>query len=197
MILEAHSNQTTSPRNAFEARALPLQGYLYSKALQLTRNGADADDLLQDTLVLGLRKFHLFREGTNLKAWLARLLFNLFVSGYRRKRSRPDGVPLDSVAAVVTDESFIDQSMGMESLNSDQLEAHPEVLENISQELKHGLQDLDPRYRSVLLLSTLGDRSYQDIAKELSVPVGTVMSRLSRAKSHMREYLAANPAMAG
>lgn len=196
MILEVQSNQSTSPRSAFEAAALPLQDFLFAKALKLTGNPADADDLLQDTMILGLRKFHMFRAGTNLKAWLARLQFNLFVSSYRRKRNRPDGVRLDDIGDTVTDRSVGEQSFELESLSADQIQAHKELSENISEELKHGLQELDPRYRAVLLLSTIGEKSYQDIARDLAVPVGTVMSRLSRAKSHMRQYFAAQPAFA-
>lgn len=194
MILEAQSNHTTSPRNRFESAALPLRDFLYGKAVKLTGNATDADDLLQDTFMLGLRKFHMFREGTNLKAWLARLQFNLFVSSYRRRRNRPDGVRLDDVGDTVTDRSVNAEFQGLESLDPATLTATHNFVENLSEEVKHGLEELDTRYRDVLLLSTIGEKSYQDIADALHVPVGTVMSRLSRAKSHMREYFASQTA---
>lgn len=192
MILEAQSNHSTSPRTSFEQAALPLRGFLHVKALKLTGNASDADDLLQDTFMLGLRKFHMFREGTNLKAWLARLQFNLFISSYRRRKNRPDGVRLDDIGDNVTDKSVSDVFQRMESLDPAQLTADARFTESLSEELKQGLEELDVRYRDVLLLSTVGDKSYNDIAAKLQVPVGTVMSRLSRAKSHMREFFAAN-----
>lgn len=197
MILEAESNQSTCPRNRFEAAALPLRDFLYSKAVKLTGNPNDADDLLQDTFVLGLRKFHMFREGTNLKAWLARLQFNLFVSHYRRRRNRPDGVRLDDVGDVMTDRSVSHGFGRLESLSGAELAQDQALLESLPGELKHGLEELDPRYRDVLLMSAVGEKSYQDIANALCVPVGTVMSRLSRAKAALREYLADMPALAG
>lgn len=196
MIFEAQSNHTTSPRNRFESAALPLRDFLYSKAVKLTGNATDADDLLQDTFMLGLRKFHMFREGTNLKAWLARLQFNLFVSSYRRRRNRPDGVRLDDVGDCVTDRSVNTEFQGLESLDPETLTTTHSFVESLSEEVKHGLEELDTRYRDVLLLSTICEKSYQDIADALHVPVGTVMSRLSRAKCHMREYFASQPAFA-
>ncbi len=196
MILEAQIDSTVPPETSFESAALPLRSFLFSKAMKLTGNATDADDLLQDTYMLGMRKFHMYRKGTNLKAWLARLQFNLFVSGYRRRRNRPDGVRLVDVGDTVTDKSFTNKFEGLESLQAQEISSSEVFVENLSQEMKHGLDDLDTRYRDVLLLSTVGEKSYQDIANTLRLPVGTVMSRLSRAKSHMREFFANNVASA-
>lgn len=190
MIFEPYSNAGVQDHSDFESAVMPLMPYLVNKAVHLTGNAADADDLVQDTYMLGMRKFHLFQPGTNLKAWLSRLQFNLYISSYRRRRNRPDGVRLDDVGDVVTNKSVWGVREGLESLSPAELVQEPSFHEDISEELKHGLNELDQRYRDVLLLSTVGDKSYQDIAETLNVPVGTVMSRLSRAKSHMRQFFA-------
>ncbi len=190
MIFEPYTDTGIQTDSNFEAAALPLMPYLFNKGLHLTGNAADADDLVQDTYMLGMRKFHMFQPGTNLKAWLSRLQFNLYISSYRRRRNRPDGVRLEDVGDVVTNKSVWGVREGLESMAPADLVLEDSFHENISQELKHGLSELDQRYRDVLLMSTVGDKSYQDIADTLNVPVGTVMSRLSRAKSHMRQFFA-------
>ena len=177
-------------RRAFEEAAMPLMTYLFARGIVLCGNPADADDLVQDTMALGLRKFRLFKPGTNLKAWLSRLQFNLYVSSYRRRRNRPDGVALDDVLDYAGEEPAA-AGEDLRNMAPDMLAAHDGFNEGLSQEIKHGLGELDRRYRDVLLLNTIGEHSYQDIAHRLRVPVGTVMSRLSRAKAHMRKYLAA------
>ena len=188
MISEIRQVSTRRDRNAFEEAALPLMDYLFFKALKLTRNHSDAEDLVQDTYALGLRKFHMYEAGTNLKAWLARLQFNLYISQYRRRTKRPDGASIAGMEETVRDRSHVkDDTELMEMLPSD-LAHNDEFMHRLPREVREGLSVMDERYRDVLLMNVVGERSYKDIAESLSVPVGTVMSRLSRAKAFLRSY---------
>lgn len=188
MVIDSYTGH--HHRSTFEAAALPLMDYLYGRGLMLCGNPADADDLVQDTMVLGLRKFRMFVPGTNLKAWLSRLQFNLYISGYRRRRNRPDGVMLDETMDAAGEPGPVSSAESFRFMPPGELAACEDFNESLPQEIKHGLAELDTRYRDVLLLSVFGEQSYQDIADRLQVPVGTVMSRLSRAKAYMRQYLA-------
>lgn len=174
-------------RNAFEAAALPLMDYLYFKALKLTRNANDAEDLVQDTYTLGLRKFHMYEEGTNLKAWLSRLQFNLYISQYRRRRKRPDGASIAGMEETVRDREHVEHDAELLEMQPDEMLHTDSFIENLSNGFRGGLAEMDERYRDVLLLNVVGEKSYKDIAETLHVPVGTVMSRLSRAKAFLRE----------
>ncbi len=105
MLRDNEHDDGRRDRAAFEKAAVPLMNYLYAKALKLTRNPNDAEDLVQDTYTLGLRKFHLYEPGTNLKAWLSRIQFNYYISQYRRKKKRPDGVSIAGMEEMVEDQS--------------------------------------------------------------------------------------------
>jgi RNA polymerase sigma-70 factor, ECF subfamily len=190
MISEINQKVAKSDRNAFEEAALPLMDYLYFKAIKLTKNQNDAEDLVQDTYTLGLRKFHLYEAGTNLKAWLSRLQFNLFVSQYRRRRNRPDGASLAGMEETARDRDHVDHDLALLEMHPKDLVESEYFAENMPVEIQEGLREMDTRYRDVLLMNVVGEKSYKDIAASLKVPVGTVMSRLSRAKAFLREYFA-------
>jgi RNA polymerase sigma-70 factor (ECF subfamily) len=192
---ECHTNGRTD-RNAFEAAALPLMDYLYFKALKLTRNANDAEDLVQDTYTLGLRKFHMYEAGTNLKAWLSRLQFNLYISQYRRRRKRPDGASIAGMEETVHDREHIAHDADLLQMRPQEMLRNDSFIENLPNEFRSGLAEMDERYRDVLLLNVVGEKSYKDIAETLHVPVGTVMSRLSRAKAFLREYFESQPTAA-
>lgn len=177
-------------RSEFEVAAVALKDYLFGRALMLCGNASDADDLVQDTFALALRKYRAFQPGTNLRAWLSRLQFNLYISGYRRRRNRPDGVALEPAMEPSGQPQPMANSEGYRFMSPAELAGDADFNEGLAQEVKHGLHELDTRYRDVLLLSAIGEKSYQEIANQLRVPVGTVMSRLSRAKAHMRKHLA-------
>lgn len=169
--------------------------YLYAKALKLTKNPNDAEDLVQDTYALGLRKFHLYQPGTNLKAWLSRIQFNYFISQYRRKKKRPDSASIAGMEDAVRDREHVDYDPALLDMDPQELLEHEAFMETLSAELRSGLTELDERYRDVLLMNVIGQKSYKDIADVLSVPVGTVMSRLSRAKAALRAYFGNEPAV--
>jgi len=190
MISEINQSVGRSDRVAFEAAALPLMGYLRFKAIKLTGNQNDADDLVQDTYALGLRKFHLYEPDTNLKAWLSRLQFNLYVSQYRRRRARPDGASLAGMEETAPDREHVNHDIALLDMSPEEMATSKYFAENVAAEIKQGLSEMDARYRDVLLMNVVGEKSYKDIAEQLAVPVGTVMSRLSRAKAFMRQYFA-------
>lgn len=192
---EKHIDDGRRDRAAFEEAALPLMNYLYSKALKLTRNPNDAEDLVQDTYTLGLRKFHMYKPGTNLKAWLSRIQFNYFISQYRRKKNRPDGASIAGMEEIVGDREHVDYDPELLEMEPDEMLKHEAFMDQLPSELRNGLSELDERYRDVLLMNVIGQKSYKDIAEGLGVPVGTVMSRLSRAKAAMRAYFGNEPAL--
>ena len=188
MISDEQQNTSARNRTAFEDAALPLMNYLYFKALKLTRRQNDAEDLVQDTYTLGLRKFHMYEAETNLKAWLSRLQFNLYISQYRRRVKRPDSASIADMEEVVPDRTYVKDDTDLMEMPPADLAQHEEFLHRLPREVRNGLAEMDERYRDVLLMNVIGEKSYKDIAESLSVPVGTVMSRLSRAKAFLRGY---------
>jgi RNA polymerase sigma-70 factor (ECF subfamily) len=190
MIRDIDQKKPKSDRIAFEQAALPLMEYLYFKALKLTKNQNDAEDLVQDTYTLGLRKFHMYTPDTNLKAWLSRLQFNLYISQYRRKRNRPDGASIAGMEEIARDRDHVEHGEELMAMRPEAVVESDYFSENVPAEIRDGLREMDSRYRDVLLMNVVGEKSYKDIAESLKVPVGTVMSRLSRAKAFLRQYFA-------
>jgi RNA polymerase sigma-70 factor (ECF subfamily) len=177
-------------RSAFEREALPLMGVLYAGALRLTRNARDAEDLVQDTMVRAFEKFHLYRQGTNLKAWMFRVMMNRFINLYRRRKAAPDRASFEDVGEFLgSTESLRAQDFAsakaMAGLMNDKV-----FLDSLDDRLKRALESLGEDYRQILILNVIGDMPYKDIAAALDIPIGTVMSRLSRAKSLLRERVA-------
>lgn len=170
----------------FETEALPLAQDLFAQAYHLTRNRADAEDLVQETFIRGMRKFEQFEPGTNLKAWLGRILFNQFINEYRRRKRRIKSVFVEGVEnmAEVTHRPECDDRFAL--MPPADLAKDETFMHHLDQDLKEGLKDLDSRYRDVLLLNTVGELSYRDIAGRMHLPIGTVMSRLHRAKAFIR-----------
>jgi len=179
------TNATLKQR--FEAEAIPLMQDMYAQAFHLTRNRADAEDLVQETFIRGLRKFEQFEQGTNLKAWLGRILFNQFINEYRRKNRRIKSVFVEGVENLAQAAPQNGEYDDLAVMAPAEMARDEGFLQNLDQDLKAGLDDLDSRYRDVLLLNTVGELSYRDIASRLRLPIGTVMSRLHRAKAFLRE----------
>lgn len=184
------ASRATGMRGAFEREALPLMGVLYAGALRLTRNARDAEDLVQDTMVRAFEKYHLYRQGTNLKAWLFRVMMNRFINLYRRRKAAPDRASFEDVGEFLgRTESLRAQDFAsakaMAGLMKDKV-----FLDSLDDRLKRALESLGEDYRQILILNVIGDMPYKDIAEALDIPIGTVMSRLSRAKSLLREKVA-------
>jgi RNA polymerase sigma-70 factor (ECF subfamily) len=168
----------------FEKDALVFTSQLYSAALRYTRNAHDAQDLVQDTYAKAFTSFHQFEPGTNLKAWLYRILTTTFINNYRKDQRRPliSGSELE-------DWQIADASSHTSNLGKS---AEEEVLENIAdKDVKDALAAMPEEFRMAVYLSDVEGFSYKEIAEIMEVPTGTVMSRLHRGRKLLRESLAA------
>ena len=170
-------------RERFEREAMPLMPNLYSAALRLTRNPADAEDLVQETFLRAYRGFASFQEGTNLRAWLYRILTNSFINTYRKKQRQPQTVegPDD------VDEWYLFDKLGGRNV---ELSAETEVLDKIPDEaVKGALESLPENFRLPVLLADVEGFSYKEIAEIMDTPIGTVMSRLHRGRKALQKAL--------
>ena len=168
----------------FESEALSFLDALYRTALRMTRSEAEAEDLVQETYIRAFRFRAQFTPGTNLKAWLFRILTNTFINEYRRKASRPETTELDDV-----DESILYRHMREVSPGSSSPDPEAEVIDNaLSSEVKEALEALPEKFRTTLLLDVEGF-SYKEIAEMLEIPIGTVMSRLHRGRKILQRRL--------
>ena len=176
--------ESLSERHArFERDALPFASSLYGAALRYTRNPHDAEDLVQDTFIKAFNSFHQFQEGTNLKAWLYRVLSTTFINNYRKDQRRPQ-----ISANEVEDWQIFDAA----SHTSDQgKSAEDVVLENIPDgDVKTALTAMPEEFRMAVYLADVEGFSYKEIAEIVGAPTGTVMSRLHRGRKLLRESLA-------
>ncbi|MGQ0669232.1 MAG: sigma-70 family RNA polymerase sigma factor [Actinomycetota bacterium] len=167
----------------FERDVLPLMPSLYSAAIRLTRNPTDAEDLVQETYLRAYRGFAGFEEGTNLKAWMYRILTNTFINTYRKKQREP--------LTVSTDEDIEDWYL-YDRLGESGVEAsaETEVLERIPDEdVQAALEALPEGFRLAVLLADVEGFSYKEIAEILDIPIGTVMSRLHRGRRALETAL--------
>lgn len=180
--MAAKRAKLTDKRSQFEQVALPHLDAVYSAALRLARNPDDAADLLQDTILRAYRFFHQFAVGTNCRAWLLTILYNNFRNTYRRSaRER----------TTVSGEEF-DQEMDAQSLKAEQSQRNPEdVLARraVARQIETALNTLPEDFREALVLVDVQELNYQEVAEVLDIPLGTVKSRVSRARALMREAL--------
>src|SRR5436189_2317389 len=170
-------------RKRFERDVLPLLPSLYGAALRLTRNPADAEDLVQETYLRAYRGFAGFQEGTNLKAWLYRILTNSFINTYRKKQREPVTVegPDD------LDEWYLFDRLGARHVERS---AETEVLDTIPDEdVQRALESLPEGFRLAVLLADVEGFSYKEIAAMMGIPIGTVMSRLHRGRKALEKAL--------
>src|SRR5437764_5487216 len=151
---------------------------LYSAAMRMTRNPADAEDLVQETYLKAYRAFDSFQEGTNLKAWLYRILTNTFINSYRSRKRRPEQTELDDV-----EDLYLYRRLGGLEAAAAGRSAEEEVLDHFTEtDVKEALESLPEQFRMAVLLADVEGFSYKEIAEILDVPIGTVMSRLHRGR---------------
>ena len=156
---------------------------LYSVALRLTRNPADAQDLTQNTLVKALRFHHRFKDGTYIKAWLLTILRNTFINEYRRRSRRPDFVEL--TGSEVAADTAPDSGVAFEP----DKDSSSDLLELVDDKVKEAIEALPEDFRLAVIMADLQDKSYKEIAEAVGCPLGTVMSRLYRGRKLLREQL--------
>lgn len=166
----------------FEREALPFMSELYAAAVRMTRNPADAEDLLQETYLRAYRAFASFREGTNLRAWLYRILTNAFINTYRKRQREPQTVSDDEL-----EDWYLYDKLGMDAAEAS---AEATVLENLpDQDVQDALASLPEQFRLAVLLADVEGFSYKEIAQILDIPIGTVMSRLHRGRRALEKRL--------
>ena len=171
-------------RDEFEAEALRHLDALYRTALRMTRSEADAEDLVQETYIRAFRFREQFTLGTNMKAWLFRILTNTFINTYRRKSAQPEVTDLEGV-----DEFSLYRRMADDRAASSSPDPEAELLKGVvDTEVTDALEELPEKFRTTVLLDVEGF-SYKEIAEMLGIPIGTVMSRLHRGRKFLQKRL--------
>jgi RNA polymerase sigma-70 factor (ECF subfamily) len=183
--VDPRATETEAERTRrFESDALQYLDQLYAAAMRMTRNPADAEDVVQETFAKAYASFHQFTPGTNLKAWLYRILTNTYINSYRKKQREPQLSDGESVEDWQLARAESHTSSGLKSAETVALENLPDS------DVKDALQQLAPDFRLAVFLADVEGFSYKEIAEIMGTPIGTVMSRLNRGRTQLRKLLA-------
>jgi len=167
----------------FETEAMQYAPQLYSAALRMTRNPADAEDVVQETFLKAYRAYDSYTEGTNLKAWLYRILTNTYINKYRKQQRRPSEVELGELQDLYLYKRLGEASGAAQSAEADMLDAF------VDTDVIEALESLPETFRLPVLLADVDGFSYKEIAEMLDIPIGTVMSRLHRGRKALQKKL--------
>ena len=169
----------------FSAQAMEHAPALYAAAMRMTRNPSDAEDLVQETYLKAYRAFRTFEAGTNLKAWLYRILTNTFINIYRAKKRRPEESDLEDI-----EDLYLYRRLGGAEAAMAGRSAEDELLDHLTEaEVKDAVESLPEQFRMAVLLADVEGFAYKEIAQILDIPIGTVMSRLHRGRKALQKAL--------
>lgn len=177
------TSETLQKQRLFEEQALPLLDQLYGGAMRLTRNPQDAEDLIQETYLKAYSNFDSFKQGTNLKAWLYRIMTNTYINSYRKAKRRPLASSADELSDFQLYTTAGHDSTGLESAEVEALKQMPDS------EISEAMNDLPEDYRMVVYYADVVGLAYKEIADVMGTPLGTVMSRLHRGRKLLRAAL--------
>ncbi|MGI8794595.1 MAG: sigma-70 family RNA polymerase sigma factor [Acidimicrobiales bacterium] len=175
----------TARQQQFTEQAMEFMSSLYTAALRMTRSPSDADDLVQETYLKAYRAWDSFQQGTNLRAWLYRILTNTYINMYRAKQRKPDQSDLDEV-----EDLYLYRRLGgLEAARAGR-SAEDEVMDLFTEgDVKDAIESLPEQFRMAVLLADVEGFDYKEIAEILDIPIGTVMSRLHRGRKALQQAL--------
>ncbi|MCL2788400.1 MAG: sigma-70 family RNA polymerase sigma factor [Micrococcales bacterium] len=185
VVEDPRESETDEERAArFDSTALDHVDQLYSAAMRMTRNPADAEDLVQETYVKAFSSFHQYRPGTNLKAWLYRIMTNTFINTYRKQQREPSKSSAEDIEDWHLMRSAAHTSQGLRSAEMEALDRMPDI------DVTQALASLPEEFRMAVYYSDVEGFAYKEIAEIMDTPIGTVMSRLHRGRAALRHMLA-------